>query len=420
MYRPEEIHNYYRRHGLAGTVERVAYEFYSLLLALLLTILDQIRENDGNSICIAPRASTLDQDTLSLILQNHVESRDYTIYVALDSIKEQKTMNQEFLKQIDGYSFELVEKNSLRFIWTFSSCQIILLKGTRTLWHYRLLSSSSKHYIRIPHGIPAKDPKYPPSPQCSLYKLTLGKLQRNELKWTVASDNELHREVAISNKKPEKLRRYGYPRFDRLRHLSENPDMSILPKSKKKLFENPEDSIDILYAPTHKDDVYETTLFPFPDFNQEELTSFLESNGIRIFIRMHVSEEDVGIAKEFVDGDRYQYAGNEFFGSAVEMMPYFDAMITDFSSIYLDYVLFDRPILFVQDDIEQFRELRGFAFDYDRYWPGPKIETQQEFISHLERICEGETGEYAYERQFVRDTFHPTTESSFLSSLQNE
>lgn len=35
MYRLEEIYNYHCRHGIAGTVELVTYEFYTLLLTLL-------------------------------------------------------------------------------------------------------------------------------------------------------------------------------------------------------------------------------------------------------------------------------------------------------------------------------------------------------------------------------------------------
>lgn len=417
MYRPEEIYNYYRRQGVGGTLERILYELYTLGLAFLFAILDRIQANDKNKICIAPRASVLDQDTLSLIIQNHVESENYSIYVPVDSIKEQRAQNEELLSQLEDYSFELIEKNSPKFIWTFSACQTVILKGTRTLWHYRLLSRPGKRYVRIPHGIPAKDPKYEPSTRCSLSTMVRSKFSRNKLEWTVASDVELHREAGISNRNPEQLKKYGYPRFDRLRYLSEYPEESLLPPSKRELLETPKDSVDILYAPTHKDDIYETTLFPFPDFDRKELESYLQNNNIRIFIRMHVSEEDAGIAEEFADSDRFHYAGNEFFGSAVEMMPYFDGLITDFSSIYLDYILFDKPILFVQDDIDRYRELRGFAFDYDLYWPGPKIKTQQEFINQLEGICEGNTENYAYERRFVRDTFHPPSMNSFLSNL---
>ena len=40
-----------------------------------------------------------------------------------------------------------------------------------------------------------------------------------------------------------------------------------------------------------------------------------------------------------------------------------DALITDYSSAYFDYMLLNRPIAFTVEDIEEYRKKRGFVFD---------------------------------------------------------
>ena len=53
-----------------------------------------------------------------------------------------------------------------------------------------------------------------------------------------------------------------------------------------------------------------------------------------------------------------------------------DALISDYSSVAVDYMLLDRPIAFMLEDLEQYRESRGFVFDnIHEYLPGMEIYT---------------------------------------------
>jgi len=48
-----------------------------------------------------------------------------------------------------------------------------------------------------------------------------------------------------------------------------------------------------------------------------------------------------------------------------ELLAASDGMITDYSSVFFDYLLADKPILTTVDDMEEWKKMTGFAFDLD-------------------------------------------------------
>ncbi len=76
--------------------------------------------------------------------------------------------------------------------------------------------------------------------------------------------------------------------------------------------------------------------------------------------------------------------------SVYELMSVSDALITDFSSVYLDYLLTNRPIGFEIADIEKYTEGIGFLVDNPLdYMPGEKIKNQDDFYMFLKNLFAG-------------------------------
>lgn len=66
-----------------------------------------------------------------------------------------------------------------------------------------------------------------------------------------------------------------------------------------------------------------------------------------------------------------------------------DALITDYSSIYFDYTLCDKPIGLVWEDLEAYRENPGFAVDINEYGKGGvKIYTLEDFKTFLQQVAQ--------------------------------
>lgn len=179
------------------------------------------------------------------------------------------------------------------------------------------------------------------------------------------------RSFAVSE---DKIKVWGQPRNDGL--FQKNDCREILGQ----LFPDlPEYTKTVLYAPTFRD-YGQVQLFPFKDFDQEQLEAFLEEKNMLLFIRTHVAEQ--GSATPYL-GKRIRFLGNEQAEDVTGILNIFDCLITDYSSIYIDYLLTDKPMIFLPYDRQQYLDGRGMNFDYDDVTPGPKPETFNDFLDAL-------------------------------------
>lgn len=55
-----------------------------------------------------------------------------------------------------------------------------------------------------------------------------------------------------------------------------------------------------------------------------------------------------------------------------------DILITDYSSICMDFALQNKPIIFFAYDLDEYKDMRNFYFDYEEYVPGPIIRDYSE------------------------------------------
>lgn len=80
-----------------------------------------------------------------------------------------------------------------------------------------------------------------------------------------------------------------------------------------------------------------------------------------------------------------------------------DALITDYSSVYFDYLLLNKPIGFVVDDIDNYEEKRGFVIDNPlNIMPGEKIKDLDGLNKFFENLF-NDVDEFIGERKVVND-----------------
>ena len=189
----------------------------------------------------------------------------------------------------------------------------------------------------------------------------------------------------------------GHPRNDYLFEL--NDEMKKLDYCKASY-----DKV-VMWMPTYRisyNDVIHDTNWEFigetglPIFLKreelEKLNGYLSSKNVLMFIKVHPAQKKEGFI--FEDMSHIKYLYNETISSK-EVMFYsllqqMDVIITDYSSVFFDYLLLDRPIGFTVEDIDAYAENRGFVFeDPLNYMPGPKITDKEEFYRFIDDCLEG-------------------------------
>lgn len=136
----------------------------------------------------------------------------------------------------------------------------------------------------------------------------------------------------------------------------------------------------------------------------EEVNRVLKEKNILLVLKPHPAQ-DLSFIKDFqLDHFRVLYDTDvaekgiqlyQFLGSA-------DAMITDYSSVYYDYLLTDKSIALTVDDYEEYAEKTGFAVDYFKLIVGEYLKNKEDFIRYIEHVADG-TDELREKRRETRD-----------------
>lgn len=167
-----------------------------------------------------------------------------------------------------------------------------------------------------------------------------------------------------SNVEKKQLFHTGYPRCDALFE-----DHSSL----KGQFGVPEGAKLIMWLPTyrnHKNGAMETDgAGGLPIINSrediEKLTRILEKNNTYIILKPHPAQDlsviDAHSTSRFkvISDFDLSEKGSRLY----ELLASSDALVTDYSSVFYDYLLCDRPIGVTTDDAEEYGKTRGFAFE---------------------------------------------------------
>lgn len=129
----------------------------------------------------------------------------------------------------------------------------------------------------------------------------------------------------------------------------------------------------------------------------QAIDAFAEANHVEFVFKFHPSERaETGITGRHVhrchaDSDIYP------------LFPWSDALVTDYSSIYMDYLLVDRPVLFLLRRGDSYlQDDRQIQFDLARMTPGPTVATWKALLAALAQQWHEDA--YATERHALRHT----------------
>lgn len=190
----------------------------------------------------------------------------------------------------------------------------------------------------------------------------------------------------------------GYPRNDFLVNYTSDDVARV-----RKALGVPDDKKLILYAPTWRDNQHVAGtgyVFDNPlDFDKmkEEL-----GDEYVILFRPHYF---VANAFDFSKYEGWVYDVANY-PDINDLYIVSDILITDYSSVFFDYSILKRPILFYMYDLKYYQDtVRGFYISLDEL-PGPIVEEQDELFSRLKTVDEWtDSKDYKNKYQTFSDKF---------------
>lgn len=136
----------------------------------------------------------------------------------------------------------------------------------------------------------------------------------------------------------------------------------------------------ILYAPTWRP--YKTTVFfPF-QLSAPSFGNFLSKENIYIFIRSHPFYPST-ISSEVQSIENIIEFNSDVAPEICDYLTGFDGVITDYSSIYIDYLVTGHKVAFIPYDLTDYKDKVGFCYPYHEFTPGIKIFSQSDLMSFL-------------------------------------
>lgn len=179
----------------------------------------------------------------------------------------------------------------------------------------------------------------------------------------------------------------------------------------------------VLYAPTWRQGKYGNSFenpvkyFSFEDFDRNDLEQYLKENKITIFLRPHPLENIKIQESKYV-----KVLDNSKIESINDFLNAFDLLITDYSSIYPDFLLLDKPVLLLPYDLEEYSKIAGLNFRYEEISASPIPKTFKEFKKELLKLLTEKDyfrGERIKINEFFNEIKENSTELNF-EFLQNQ
>jgi CDP-glycerol glycerophosphotransferase (TagB/SpsB family) len=222
----------------------------------------------------------------------------------------------------------------------------------------------------------------------------------------------------------EKVLISGYPRNyepildNPIKYVPKNEKdfMTIVKKTKK------DSTIIIGYFPTFRDN-RDTYLFGTKDTKElKGIFDYFQSSNIKILSKFHAAGSNKSLDtlsnhEAFInlpsDVDVYTFLSE------------IDILVTDYSSIYFDFLLWEKPIIFFPYDLEYYRDKdRGLIFNYENFTPGPKIynvrQFEELFSNGVNNFLENYFIQYHEQHEILKNKIYGSVENMDIIHLLNE
>ncbi len=304
-----------------------------------------------------------------------------------------------------------VTKNSIRGLWTF-------LRARYAFYTHGLYGSyqppSKKIVVNVWHGMPIKGIGFllsgAASPVLASFAVATSLLYRDIIAKAFGMPQErvlvtgIPRNDTLFVRDAQALRRTGWAADGRRRKL-------------------------IVWLPTFRqsarlarhDGTDYGSVFGLPEAAAETIDEFCASHDILCIAKPHPQSDHAG---KTYDGKCLKVISEDTLRekqlTLYQLLALSDALITDISSVYIDYLLVNRPIIFSFPDIDAYAKSRTVLLQPLNDWlAGPVVADMRGLFAEMGKVASG-TDEHAERRQTLIGRIHQHQDGRATERLLTE
>ncbi len=131
-------------------------------------------------------------------------------------------------------------------------------------------------------------------------------------------------------------------------------------------------------------------VFEMPDVDPEALNAWLAQRDVFLLVKPHPMAAAGGgsLSHLWIVDDNW-LADRKL--TLYQLLGAADCLISDVSSVVIDYLLLDRPVVHAFADLDDYRDSRGFTVEpVDDFFAGPVARNAEELKAALEAVLRGE------------------------------
>ena len=149
------------------------------------------------------------------------------------------------------------------------------------------------------------------------------------------------------------------------------------------------------------------------------LNDYLHLNNCIMIIKIHHLQDTSFLNLEKLSNIYYFQDSNLFYADVQinQLLTNADILITDYSSVFYDFLLLDRPIGFIVSEIDSYS--RGFVYDNPlAEMPGEKIHSLKELLQFFDQSLNGYDN-YRNKRELIRNKVYQFCDSNNCRRIYN-
>ncbi|NFA43042.1 hypothetical protein EXM65_10745 [Clostridium botulinum] len=272
------------------------------------------------------------------------------------------------MQDLSPYIKNVLEYNSFKHMFYYNLAQYLIIShGIRDVMPailHNKINSNNKEIIYLQHGITA------------MKKVFFNKNSYNSKikRFIVTSKREKEILVNQMNFNENQIIITGFSRFDKLQDISnkeQNKVILVMPTWREWIIENKEDFIESMFFRRY-----------ISLLKNERLHKLLEKNDIELKFYPHIEiqKKYSNMFSNIHDNITIVKLGEQ---TVQELIKEASLMITDYSSVALDFNYLKKPSIFYHFDLDEYMYHRGSFIDLENELPGDVCKSEEELLNIL-------------------------------------